>query len=332
MTIATRSLTSARRPDGLESSLRRRHDGRRGSSSLDQSHQMTPDALAHDFTEFRPRLLGIAYRMLGSAWDAEDVVAEAMVRWMRVDRERIDEPLAFLTTVVTRLAIDHLRSARVARETYMGEWLPEPVVTHPSPMDPLDTVERRETMSLATLRMMEALTPPERAVLVLHEAFDMTHAEIADILGITVDGARQHLHRARGHLVRDTEPSQPAVHDASLERFLAALENGDLVQVQELLAADVVSYSDGGGKVRAARQPVTGAEHVIQFLGALRRHLAIREVRPLEVNGWRAATLRFGRQYALLAVDVRDDKIREIHWIMNPDKLRYMNRQLAPSP
>ena len=174
---------------------------------------MTADALAHEFTEFRPRLLGIAYRMLGSAWDAEDVVAEAMVRWMGVDREQVREPLAFLTTVVTRLAIDQLRSARATRETYVGEWLPEPVVTDPSRLGPLDTVERRETVSLATLRMMEALTPPERAVLVLHEAFDLTHAEIADILGISEEGARQHLRRARRHLDRDAGRSGPAVHD-----------------------------------------------------------------------------------------------------------------------
>lgn len=168
---------------------------------------MNLDSVAHDFAEFRPRLLGIAYRMLGSAWDAEDVVADAMVRWMRVDRTRIHEPLAFLTTVVTRLAIDQLRSARAARETYIGEWLPEPLVTDPSPVGPLDTVERRETVSLATLRMMEALTPPERAVLVLHEAFDMTHAEVADIIGISEEGARQHLRRARSHLDRNVERS-----------------------------------------------------------------------------------------------------------------------------
>ena len=122
---------------------------------------MNPDTLTRDFNEYRPRLLGIAYRMLGSAWDAEDVVAEAMVRWMGVDREQVREPLAFLTTVVTRLAIDQLRSARATRETYVGEWLPEPVLTDQSRLGPLDTVERRDTVSLATLRMMEALTPPE---------------------------------------------------------------------------------------------------------------------------------------------------------------------------
>ena len=329
MASATPTLTPSRRPSGLEPSLRRRVARRRDPHRDDQPDQMNPDTLARDFNEYRPRLLGIAYRMLGSAWDAEDVVAEAMVRWMGVDREQVREPLAFLTTVVTRLAIDQLRSARATRETYVGEWLPEPVVTDPSRLGPLDTVERRDTVSLATLRMMEALTPPERAVLVLHEAFDMSHAEVADILGISEAGARQHLRRARRHLDRDVGRSGRAVHDEALERFLTALENGDLAQVQDLLAADVASYSDGGGRAHAARQPVLGAEHIVQYVGTLRRHLPVRDVRRVDVNGQPAATLWFGRQFALLALDVRGDKIREIHWIMNPDKLRYLHQQLA---
>jgi RNA polymerase sigma-70 factor (ECF subfamily) len=285
------------------------------------------DELSRGFTEYRPRLLGIAYRMLGSAWDAEDVVAEAMVRWLRVDRSRIDEPLAYLTTIVTRLAIDQLRSARVTREHYVGEWLPEPVLT--SPLGPLDTVERREAVSLATLRMMETLSPPERAVLVLHEAFELPHAEIAAILGITESTARQHLHRARARVHREPEPAGPAVHDESLDRFLTALENGDLSAVQQLLAADVVAYSDGGGKARAARVPVVGAERVLHFYAALRRRYPVHDVERVDVNGRTAALMWFGRVYLLLAVDVRDGTIHEINSILNPDKLRYLRRQLA---
>ncbi len=290
---------------------------------------MHPDTLARDFNEYRPRLLGIAYRILGSAWDAEDVVAEAMIRWMAVDREQVREPMAFLTTIVTRLAIDQLRSARAKRETYVGEWLPEPLLTDGNRLGPLDTVERRDSVSLATLRMMEALTPPERAVLVLHEAFGMSHAEVAEILGINEVGARQHLRRARRHLDRDGAPSARAVHDDVLDRFLTALENGDLAEVQDLLAADVASYSDGGGRVHAARHPVVGAERVVQYVNGLRRRLPITGIRRVDVNGLGAVTLRFGRQSAVLALDVRGDLIREIHWIMNPDKLRYLNRQLA---
>jgi len=290
---------------------------------------MNPDTLVRDFNEYRPRLLGIAYRMLGSAWDAEDVVAEAMVRWMCVDRDQVREPLAFLTTIVTRLAIDQLRSARATRETYVGEWLPEPVLTDPSWLGPLDTVERRDTVSLATMRMMEALTPPERAVLVLHEAFNMSHAEVAEILGISEGGARQHLRRARRHLDHGVARSGRAVQEQTLARFLTALENGDLAQVQDLLATDVASYSDGGGRAHAARRPILGAEHIVQYVGTLRRHLPVRDVRLVDVNGQRAATLWFGRQFALLALEVRGDKIREIHWIMNPDKLRHLHQQLA---
>ena len=212
------------------------------------------DDLAREFMGFRPRLLGIAYRMLGSAWDAEDVVAEAMVRWLHVDRPQVREPLAFLTTVVTRLALDQLRSARAQRESYVGPWLPEPMATEPSPLGPLDTVERRETVSLATLRMMEALTPAERAVLVLHEAFDLPHAEIAEILDITVEGSRQHLRRARARVSGTGKRFRPTAeaHDVLLGRFMAALEHGDLDALEDVLAADVVHYSDGGGKVRRA--------------------------------------------------------------------------------
>ena len=164
----------------------------------------------------------------------------------------------------------------------------------------------------------------------LHEAFDMSHAEIADILGISEAGARQHLRRARSHLDRDAGRCGRAVHDETLERFLTALENGDRpAEVQDLLAADASSYSDGGGKAPAARQPVLGAEHIVQYVGTLRRHLPVRPVRPVDVNGQPAVTLWFGRQFTLLALDVRGDKIREIHWIMNPDKLRYLHQQLA---
>jgi RNA polymerase sigma-70 factor (ECF subfamily) len=292
---------------------------------------MTEDELAREFMDFRPRLLGIAYRMLGSAWDAEDVVADAMVRWLAVDRQQVREPLAFLTTVVTRLALDQLRSARVQRNTYVGEWLPEPVATEPSPLGPLDTVERREAVSLATLRMMEALTPAERAVLVLHEAFDLPHAEIAEVLDISVDAARQHLRRARARLTGERQRFQPEpeAHDALFDRFLRALEGGELDELQDVLAADVVAYSDGGGKARAARRPIVGADRVAQFFGALRRHLAVTGTQRIEVNGRAAALLWFGRQHQLLAVDVRGGKIREIDSIINPDKLDYLQRQLA---
>lgn len=287
--------------------------------------------LAREFMEQRPRLLGIAYRLLGTIWDAEDIVADAMVRWLAVDREQVREPAAFLTTMVTRRALDQLRSARVTRERYAGEWLPEPVCTEPSPLDPLDTFERRESVSLATLRMMEQLTPPERAVFVLHEAFDVPHTTIADVLHISPAGSRQHLHRARAHIrgrSRRFDP-EPTEHCHLFERFLGALETGDLDALQDLLSRDAVAYSDGGGKARAARHPVVGGDKVIAFFAALRRHHGIHVDRRIEVNGQPGALLWFGRQYQLLSVDRTGDKIREIHSIMNPDKLKYLCGQLT---
>lgn len=289
------------------------------------------EQLAREFMEQRPRLLGIAYRMLGTMWDAEDIVADAMVRWLAVDREQVRQPQAFLTTMVTRRALDQLRSARVARESYTGEWLPEPVAAEPWPLDPLDTVERRESVSLATLRMMEQLTPPERAVFVLHEAFDVPHAAIAEVLDISQDSSRQHLHRARAHIGDDDRRfvPEPEAHSTLFERFLVALEAGDLAQLQDALSSDATAYSDGGGRARAARRAVVGVEKVLEFFGALRRHHSIRIERRIEVNGHPGALLWFGRQYQLLTVDVRGGKIQEVHSIMNPEKLDYLHRQLV---
>ncbi len=288
------------------------------------------EELAREFMEHRPRLLGIAYRMLGTMWDAEDIVADAMVRWLAVDRAQVREPRAFLTTMVTRRALDQLRSARVARETYTGEWLPEPVGSERWPMDPLDTVEQRESVSLATLRMMEQLTPPERAVLVLHEAFDVPHAAIADALDISLDSSRQLLHRARAHIGGDGPrfAPEPAAQSTLFERFLSALEAGDLEPLQDVLSSDAVAYSDGGGRAKAARRAVVGVDRILEFFGALRRHHSVRIERRVEVNGQPGALLWFGRQYQMLTVSVRGGRIHEVHSVMNPDKLKYLGRQL----
>jgi RNA polymerase sigma-70 factor (ECF subfamily) len=184
---------------------------------------------------------------------------------------------------------------------------------------------------LATLRMMEQLTPTERAVFVLHEAFDVPHAEIADVLDLTADGSRQHLHRARSHLQRAERRFEPeeAEHDELFARFLDALERDDLDQLQEVLAADVVAYSDGGGKVRAARRPIVGADRVLAFYGGLRRRLPLHVERRVEVNGHAAALIWFGREHVLIDVDVRHGAVDEVHSILNPDKLTYLTEQLA---
>ena len=286
------------------------------------------------FIALRPRLLGIAYRLLGSMWDAEDVVAEAMVRWLRTDRTQVREPAAFLTTVVSRLALDQLRSARAARETYTGPWLPEPVIADDT-LDPLDSLIKRDTLSLATLRLMEQLTPPERAVFVLREAFDVPYTQIAEILDVSESNARQLLHRAQtrlGEPRRRTE-ADDRQHAELLERLLWAAGEGRLAELEEMLAADVVSYNDGGGRARAALVPVVGRTKIMAFLGGLRRRFgATSYLRILQVNGQPAAQFSLGGQDALATLEVRDGKIVSIFTVLNPDKLSYLYRQTGGPP
>lgn len=292
---------------------------------------MSGDDGSAQFLEQRPRLLGIAYRLLGSIWDAEDVVADAMIRWLRTDRSEVREPAAYLTTVVSRLALDQLRSARVARDSYRGPWLPEPVVADEASLDPLDTLVKRETLSLATLRLMEELTPPERAVFVLREAFDVPYAQIAEILDVSEANARQLLHRAQRHLDeghRRTEADE-SEHRELLERFLGAIEDGELGELEELLAADVVAYTDGGGKVSAAGLPVIGREKVIRFIGNLVRRFGPTVVERLEVNGEPGIRMLMAGDDTVVALQVRDGRIQSILTVRNPDKLAYLRRQTA---
>jgi RNA polymerase sigma-70 factor (ECF subfamily) len=303
-------------------------------TSDSDSRGVTSDDGSQEFLALRPRLLGIAYRLLGSMWDAEDVVADAMVRWLRTDRAGIREPAAYLTTVVSRLALDHLRAARATRETYQGPWLAEPVIADDT-LDPLDSLIKRDTLSLATLRLMEELTPPERGVFVLREAFDVPYTQIAEILEVSEANARQLLHRAQAHLGerrRRTEADE-ARHAELLERLMSATADGDLAELEELLAADVVSYNDGGGKARAARVPVVGREKIIRFLSNLRRRFgATPYVRILQVNGEPAAQLSLGGQDSLVALEVRDGKIVAMLTVLNPDKLSYLYRQTGRAP
>lgn len=292
---------------------------------------VAPDDGSHEFLALRPRLLGIAYRLLGSMWDAEDVVADAMVRWLGTDRSVVREPAAYLTTVVSRLALDQLRSARVTRETYPGPWLPEPVIADEAALDPLDSLVKRETLSLATLRLMEQLTPPERAVFVLREAFDVPYAQIAEILDVSEANARQLLHRAQARLAQDhrrTEADE-SEHRELFERFLWAIGEGELSDLEELLAADVVSYADGGGKVRAAGLPVVGREKNILFITSLKRRFGPDfSIRVVELNGEPAAWMSVGGDDTLVSLRVRDGRIQTVLTVRNPDKLSYLHRQM----
>ncbi|MGR6922897.1 RNA polymerase sigma-70 factor [[Actinomadura] parvosata] len=278
-----------------------------------------------DFEEHRPMLLGLAYRLLGSMWDAEDVVQEAWLRWQATDHDEIREPRAFLVTVVSRLALDQLRSARVKREAYTGPWLPEPVDT--AEAGPLDTAELRDTVSYATLHMMERLSPPERAVFVLREAFELPYDEIAGIVGASVANARQLHHRASVRLAEGRDRFRPSSeeHAELLTKFMRAAGGGDLAALTELLHEDVVSYNDGGGKVRAALRPVIGRDKVVAFLRGLVARYDFRGLRMLAVNGQPAAMTEVGGHRQLVMLDIRDGRISAIYGVLNPDKLAHVH-------
>jgi len=279
------------------------------------------------FQEHRSVLLGLAYRLLGSMWDAEDTLQDAYLRWAGTDRDRVRDPRAYLITVVSRLALDRLRSAVVRREDYPGPWLPEPADSRD--LGPLDTAELRDTVSYATMHMLERLSPPQRAVFVLREAFELPYEEIADVVGVPVAHCRQLLLRARRRLA-DRGPDTPAgeafqptreEHSRLLSRFLAAARTGDLAALSGLLAADVVAWNDGGGRVRAARRPVSGRASVLSFLAGLVSRYGIGEAELVEVNGHTALHTRVADGDQLVSLRVRDGRIQEIYALLNPDKL-----------
>ncbi|MFF8679312.1 RNA polymerase sigma-70 factor [Streptomyces sp. NPDC015237] len=283
-----------------------------------------PDPLGRATEEFlclRPRLFGVAYRILGSAAEAEDVVQETWVRWQNADRDAVHEPGAFLTTVAARLAINLAQSARVRRETYVGPWLPEPVDTAP---DPQLGAERAAAVEMAVLLVLEKLNPMERTAYVLREAFDYPYDRVAEILETSKANARQLVSRARRHLADERrEPVDPATHRRLLEVFLTAARTGDLAVLEDVLTADVVSYSDGGGIRGASKIPVVGRLHVSRYLAAFApRFWPQAETRWVEANGRPAVlVLKAGTAVALLSVDVCAEGIDRIMWVMNPAKL-----------
>jgi len=273
---------------------------------------VTPD-------ELRPLLFSLAYRMVGSAAEAEDLVQEAFLRFHGAE---VESPKAFLTTVVTRLAIDHLRSARVRREAYVGPWLPEPLVSVPGAED---RVERDETLSIAFLALLERLTPVERAVYVLHELFGYGHEEIAGIVEKSVANCRQILTRARRHVDAGRPRFEPSRErrEALLARFLAAVRLGDVEGLVGLLAADAVHYADGGGKARATLRPIYGADKVARLWANLGRLPLEYTSHAVDVNGQpgMAAVAPDGTLITVLTVDVVDDRVQTVWAVVNPDKL-----------
>jgi RNA polymerase sigma-70 factor, ECF subfamily len=283
---------------------------------------MTDDSAV--FERHRPLLLGLAYRLLGSMWDVEDTVQDAYLRWVGTDTADVRDPRAFLVTVVSRLALDRLTSARAVREAYPGPWLPEPVDT--AALGPLDTAELRDTVAYATMRMLERLTPPERAVFVLREAFGLPYDEIAEVVGGSPARCRQLLLRARRRVATGRERDRPSreQHERLLAEFLDAARTGDLDALSDLLADDVVAYNDGGGRVRAAPRPVSGRRNVVAFVSGLVRRYGFRDDRIVDVNGEPALHVRVGSQVQVVMVETHDGRISALCAVLNPEKLRLL--------
>ncbi|HEU4542010.1 MAG TPA: RNA polymerase sigma-70 factor [Jiangellaceae bacterium] len=286
----------------------------------------------HD--ELRPLMFSIAYRMLGSVTEAEDIVQEAFVRMVGPSAPEARSPEALASTVTTRLAIDHLRSARVRRERYVGAWLPEPLITADEEADPARRVEVDETVSMAFLVLLENLSPVERAVFLLREVFDYDYAQVAEIVGKSEANCRQILGRARQRIEerRPRFEASPERREALARQFLAACETGDTAALERLLADDVVFYGDGGGKVAAVAQPVIGGLRVARFMLGVAREVAAVGGRfeLTEVNGQPGARLidAEGRLGAVLELTIADGRIRELRNVLNPDKLDHLGLPL----
>ncbi|MCI0386895.1 RNA polymerase sigma-70 factor [Streptomyces sp. CNQ085] len=284
------------------------------------------------FEASRPRLEAIAYRLLGSASEAEDAVQETFLRWQSADVGRVEVPEAWLTKVLTNLCLNQLASARARRETYVGQWLPEPLLEGDPMLGPADTAEQRESVSYAVLALMERLSPHERAVYVLREAFDYPHREIAGILGVTEAASQQLLHRARKHIADGrarTEVDEAAARRI-VEEFLAAAAGGRTEPLVRLLTADAVSVGDGGGKVPARPGPVEGALAIAKFMRILFKPARSKralvggspELHITTANGGPAVLAAVdGRVVGVMCLEVTAEGIAAIRSQANPDKL-----------
>lgn len=298
-----------------------------------------PDLDQQVFTRHRSLLFAVAYRILGTAVDAEDAVQDAWIRWSAADRSQVADPRAYLTRIVSNVAMERLRSTRHKRETYVGPWLPEPILTSE---DTAKTVTEAESVSMAMLVVLETLSPLERAVFVLREVFDFSHAEIAEAVERSEAAVRQAAHRAREH-VRARRPRFTADRSRQrqvTERFLAAATGGDVNALMELLSPDVTLWTDGGGKVRQAVRPVVGAATVAAWFAAIGT-VTYQGIEPAEMHaelveinggpglvfsgkGWVVATVTF---------DIGPDgRIAAVHNVANPDKLRAVAGGVAHDP
>jgi RNA polymerase sigma-70 factor (ECF subfamily) len=291
--------------------------------------------------ELRPRAFAIAYRMLGSVSEAEDVVQEGLIRLDRAldEGEEIESPSAYLSTVVARLAIDELRSARTRRETYVGEWLPEPVLTDEqanlsdATTDPAQHAEMADSLSLAFLVLLESLSPEQRAVFLLHDVFDYPYERIAEIIGKSEENARQLAARARRHVDQRSTRFDPSKEQREelADRFMAAVQEGEVEKLEELLAEDVVLHGDGGGKAPALARPVVGRRRAAGTFSAWIRvadRIGGISFRRVEVNGQPGAitTSADGSIINVLVLDIAEGQVQGVRSVVNPDKLGHLGR------
>src|SRR5262252_415138 len=280
------------------------------------------------FLAYRSLLFTVAYEMLGSAADADDVLQEAWLRWANVDQTQVSDPRAYLIRIVTRQALNQMRSLSRRREDYVGEWLPEPLLTSP---DVAEDVELAESVSMAMLTVLETLAPTERAVFVLHHVFDMSYAEIAEAIGKSAAAVRQIALRAREHVaarrprVRVSLSEQQAVVD----RFLTALQTGQLLQLMEVMAPDVVLIADGGGLVPAARAPIYGADQVARLLARADRVTGGFTTTPVWLNGAPAGRVEVAGQLAAVSLVVENGRVTRIYAVANPHKLTHLKEPAA---
>ncbi len=278
------------------------------------------------FAEERPKLFGVAYRMLGSVADAEDVIQETFLRWQEVDKAgtRIESPSAYLTTMVSRRCLDELRSARRRREEYVGEWLPEPLLEDDR-LDPAATTELADSLSTAFLVVLEALSPGERAAFLLHDVFGYEYPELARILGRGEPACRQLVARARRRVAerRPRFDVSPEEHARLLNEFMHATTAGDVGGLVSLLAQDAVLRADGGGVVTAARNPIEGADRIARWsIGVMAKSTWDVSLAVETVNGLPGAVMRSnGAVYGVMSFDVRDGKIQNVYFQVNPAKL-----------
>lgn len=284
------------------------------------------------FNTHRRRLFGLAYRMLGTRDDAEEILQEAYIRLHKADLDTIDNPEAWLVTAVTRLSIDRLRKASVKRETYIGPWLPEPLVADRSDSPQADA-EFASSLSMAFMVMLERLTPQERAVLLLHDVFDLEYADIAGVMDKKEPAVRQMLHRARDR-VRTDRPRfrpDPREHRALVERFSVAAYTADESSLLALFSNDIAVTSDGGGKITAARKVITGLRRVVRLftiaVGGHAEHIS-REIR--DINGEPGVVEWYdGKVFAANTFETRDGRITAIYRVMNPDKLKALEKNIG---